>query len=372
MRGLHMPVDRIRSWLCDSALPLWADVGFDRQHGGFVERLRADGTPDLDVHKRTMVQARQIYVYSHAAALGLLPDASLAEQGFDFLMRHACPDGMQAGLVHAVTREGAVVDETRDSYGHAFFLLAFSWLYRATGSSDARRALDDIAIAIEKLRHPSGSGYRERDGTVEQRRRQNPHMHFLEAFLAAYAATGNEQFLARADEIVALFEGNFFREGMLLEFFDDDLRPAPAPEGRIVEPGHHHEWVWLLQQYEYARGRDMSAHRQKLYDATSRHGHDARSGLVFNEIWADGSAKDMSKRLWPQTEALKSELVTGWPTAVADATIDRIFRHFLEPAAPGGWVDRLTADNHPLDAPMPASSFYHLFLAFSEYLGRRP
>jgi mannose-6-phosphate isomerase len=80
----------------------------------------------------------------------------------------------------------------------------------------------------------------------------------------------------------------------------------------------------------------------------------------------------MSKRLWPQTEALKSELVTGWPTAVADATIDRIFRHFLEPAAPGGWVDRLTADNHPLDAPMPASSFYHLFLAFSEYLGRRP
>jgi mannose/cellobiose epimerase-like protein (N-acyl-D-glucosamine 2-epimerase family) len=187
-----------------------------------------------------MVQARQIYVYSHAAALGLLPDASLAEQGFDFLMRHACPDGMQAGLVHAVTREGAVVDETRDSYGHAFFLLAFSWLYRATGSSDARRALDDIAIAIEKLRHPSGSGYRERDGTVEQRRRQNPHMHFLEAFLAAYAATGNEQFLARADEIVALFEGNFFREGMLLEFFDDDLRPAPAPEGRIVEPGHHH------------------------------------------------------------------------------------------------------------------------------------
>ena len=32
-------------WMRDQALPLWAAQGVDRTHGGFFEKLNADGTP---------------------------------------------------------------------------------------------------------------------------------------------------------------------------------------------------------------------------------------------------------------------------------------------------------------------------------------
>lgn len=62
---------RVRQWLVQSALPLWARAGIDGEHGGFVERLMLDGRPDLSVPKRLRVQARQIYVFAHAKLLGL-------------------------------------------------------------------------------------------------------------------------------------------------------------------------------------------------------------------------------------------------------------------------------------------------------------
>src|ERR1700712_4538627 len=71
-----------RNWIIDSPLPTWAERGFDTQHNRFRERLSWNGDP-VNVAHRSMVQARQIYVFSHAARLGWFPEgAARAESAF--------------------------------------------------------------------------------------------------------------------------------------------------------------------------------------------------------------------------------------------------------------------------------------------------
>jgi mannose/cellobiose epimerase-like protein (N-acyl-D-glucosamine 2-epimerase family) len=351
---------RIRGWLCDCALPRWAEA-----KTGFAECLMPDGTPDEEVPRRIVVQARQLYVYSHATVLGLMPRAAdVAEAGFHNLLRHGAPDGLARGFVHALGANGDVLDPGRDLYDHAFLLLAFSWYWRASGDPRAAQTIKAVVKVIQGLRHPSGTGYRE-DPAGSLPRKQNSHMHLLESFLAAYAATGQGEYLEQAGAMAALLPHFLNGGGQILEFFDDDFRPFPHPAGALVEPGHHHEWIWLLGKYSKASGSRQNGRMQILYEL-ARAGTEAQSGLVYNALWADGRIKDGGKRLWPQTELLKAELMLG---LAGEASVTRIFCHFLEPAPDGAWIERLDENNVPLRAAIPASSFYHLFLAFTEYLG---
>src|SRR3546814_4749154 len=77
-----------------------------------------------------MVQARQIYAFSHAALLDALDGAlAAAEQGFRCLTRHyAHGDG---GWRHRVTREGLPLDDRRDLYDQAFVVFALAWYHRS-------------------------------------------------------------------------------------------------------------------------------------------------------------------------------------------------------------------------------------------------
>jgi mannose-6-phosphate isomerase len=351
---------RIRGWLCESALPRWADA-----QAGFAERLLPDGAPDLKAPRRIMVQARQLYVYSHAAVLGLMPGAfDVAQTGFQTLLRHGAPDGLENGFVHVLGVDGDVLDASRDLYDHAFLLLAFSWYLRASGDPKAVQAIKAVASAIEKLRHSSAMGYCE-NSAGRLPRRQNPHMHVLEGFLAAHDATGEAVFLDRAGAMVALLPRFLNGNHMLLEYFDDALQPLPDLSSAIVEPGHHYEWIWLLAKYAKASGRDQDSVMQALHRHV-RASTEPQTGLVYNALWSDGRLKDGGKRLWPQAELLKAELALGLP---GDASAARLFRHFLAPAPAGAWIDRLDENNAPLGGTIPASSFYHLFLAFTEYLG---
>lgn len=367
---------KIRDWLRRDALPLWAGAGVDRDCGGFVERLDFAGRADHRVPKRVRVQARQIYVFSHAKILGLCDSGDdIAAQGYDFLLRHACPDGIEGGFVHALDRDGTVRDARRDTYDHAFLLFAFSVFYRATGRGDVRAMLDRLRGAIAaRLRHPAGGGYAVDDGGSTARL-QNPHMHMFEAMLAAHEATGDARFLAGATELFELFATCMFdpAEGVLREFYDAAWRPAAGDAGRIVEPGHHYEWVWLLHRYAGTAGIAFPRAAERLFEFADRHGWPDGSALVCDALWTDGAVKQASTRIWPQTEAIKADIAMAEARGVAagpriDATVAALFAGFLDRPVAGGWIDWIGAKGEPLVDFIPASSFYHLFLAFSEYL----
>src|ERR1700759_5420609 len=85
------------SWMFDRALPFWSVNGVDSADGaplGFCAHLDLDGSPATVAYKRVRVQARQVYVFSHAALLGWSEGLSVARRGFDFMQGHgALPSG---------------------------------------------------------------------------------------------------------------------------------------------------------------------------------------------------------------------------------------------------------------------------------------
>ncbi len=331
-----------------------------------------DGRP-LDVPHRLIVQARQIHSYTLAARRGWSADGDrLAQTAFRSMVRdYRAPDG-QPGWVFTISRDGAPVDARRDLYAHAFVLLALGCHVGRTGDPEARMLVDEmLGFLDDRLKSPAG-GYVEGLPAADVPRRQNPHMHLFEALLNLWENTREKRHLARAGDILRLFTQRFYQPGtgVLLEYFDQEWNPAPGEVGRVVEPGHHCEWIWLLRWYERETGADVQRYVDGLYEYVARHGRDG-IGLLPDELLDDGSVRTASRRLWPMTEAIKAHVIEarrGRPGALEAAVslADTMFERFLSGAIPGGWIDRFDAAGAPVGDFMPASSLYHVIGAIDE------
>lgn len=370
------PADTLQNWLFGETLPYWARHGYDRDCGGFHERLDETRRPVVRDGKRAMVQSRQISVFAQAALRDRMPEAAdLALAGYDFLTSHyRHPDG---GWRFRVARDGGAMDDTRDLYTHAFVLFGLAWRFRLDRSAAARALADETVQVLDRaMAHPAG-GYHEAidpaGRPAEGPRRQNPHMHLFEALLEWHAASGDAAWLRRATALAELLAARFCVEGTLREYFTDDLSPAPGAEGRLVEPGHHYEWCWLLHRYQQASGDPRyAALAATLYAFAEAHGVDPASGGVIDAVDCAGTPLQRSRRCWPQTEAIKAHIArfeaTGDPNArdrIADQA-GAFLRAHVEGMPPGAWREHLDKDGKPLVTVLPASSLYHITLAAAE------
>lgn len=356
---------RVRRWLFDQALPLWAEAGIDAA-GRFVEKLDFEGRPLTGLPRRTRVQARQVYVFAEAASLGWTGAETVARCGLEALIRdHGRDDGL---WVRAVDDAGAVIDPTPDLYDLAFVLFALAAARRVLKDERALPlALSTLAAIETRMADPVHGGWQEALPPVLPRR-QNPHMHMLEALLAWQAIAPEPAFEAAARRVLDLFATRFFdREHLMLgEFFTADWSVAPGGAGQVIEPGHHLEWVWLLDQ---ARRLGFDGHdrlAQALFASALTNGFDA-GGMVVREVDRIGVVRDGGRRLWGQTEAIRTLVLRG-RHARALALIDGVFATHLATAKPGLWVDSYDAQGRPQDASVPASTLYHLMTAFSALL----
>lgn len=332
-----------------------------------------DGRPFSRAPQRLIVQARQIHSYVLAARKGWHADGDrLARMAHASMLRDfRAPDG-DPGWVFAVDRDGVPVDGRRDLYAHAFVLLALGSYAGRTGDPAVLALADETLGFLDRYMQSPRGGFVEALPPGERPRRQNPHMHLFEAFLNLWENTHERRYLERAAEMHWLFTERFFQPetGVLLEYFDEEWRPAPGEAGHVVEPGHHCEWIWLLRRYERETGSDVQRHVDALYGHVQRHGRDG-AGLLPDELLDDGRLRTPSRRLWPMTEAVKAHLLEahrGRPGALEAAVslVDLMFERFLSGAAPGGWIDRLDAAGAPLGNLMPASSLYHVVGAIDE------
>ncbi len=361
---------RLEDWIRHQALPLWRERGMSPEPGGHWERLLADGTPDRDANVRLRVQARQAFVFAAACGRGWYPEGEAPGRQLLALMDRVAslPGG---GYGHLMNNRFELLDRRQDLYDHAFYILANAWAYRAWGDTEALARAEALVRHIDRRLAADHGGWLEGDYPAEHRR-QNPHMHLLEAFLSLYEATFDARWLARAGEIVTLFETRFYDPGarVLREYFTEDWWPAAGEAGELVEPGHMLEWVWLLNWYGRCSGRDLSRYSDALYDQALVLGL-ADSGLLWDAVDARGRVLQASHRCWPMTELIKACLVrarAGDPDAEerAAAAIDALFAHYLNTPTPGAYVDRLDARGERLVDLAPASSLYHLLVAALE------
>jgi mannose-6-phosphate isomerase len=368
MTGTADIVDVLKHKMIANALPLWSSEGWDAQSGGFVEKLNANGKADLTAPRRVRVQARQIYCFAKAAQLGWYPQGGeMARQGLDYMLAKAkSPDG-KPGFIHVLAPNGEVLNPLRDTYDHAFILLALAEVYRLDRDPRVRSEIGELANFIDtSLRSPDG-GYLE-GVPASMPRRQNPQMHMFEAMIAAFDATHEQAFQARAGDLFGLFIANLFdaQKGVLGEYFEQDWsRIEPVS----VEPGHQAEWVWLLKGFERITGCPTAKYRSLLLQSALRfHDH---SGCLIDEGDASGGIVKATRRLWPQTEIAKAWLAQAeagedGATGEARGALQRLDEHYLCHPVRGGWYDQFDSDGRSLIDPIPASSFYHILCAVAE------
>jgi mannose/cellobiose epimerase-like protein (N-acyl-D-glucosamine 2-epimerase family) len=362
-------IARLKARMIDHALPLWSGEGWDRATGGFIDRLSPDGRADAQAPRRIMVQARQIYCFAKAAQMGWYPQGrEVALKGLDYLLTKAkSPDG-KPGFVHVLTPEGAVLKPGRDTYDHAFVLLALATVYALDRDAQIRGEIDALCHFLDtQLRSPHG-GFLE-GLPPSMPRRQNPHMHLFEAMIAAFDATHDNVFQNRAGDFFALFLTNLYdkQKQLLGEYFEEDWsRIEPVS----IEPGHQAEWAWLLKGFERITGCPTGRFRGELLASALRY-RDAATGCLIDEGDTAGNVKRHTRRLWPQTELAKAWIAqaeAGDAGAADEArgALVRLERHYLCHPVAGGWHDQFDRDGNSLVATIPASSFYHVLCAVTE------
>ncbi len=368
----------LREHLVGELLPLWERHGLDRVRGGYWNRLGPDLRPLLDGHKRLLVHARQIFAFTRGVELGAGAWArAAAAHGLEFLVSRF-RDTRHGGWFTSTDDAGAPLDRHKDLYGHAFVIFALAHHHRVFGEPEsARLARETLGLVYERLRDRVAGGFLE--GASEDwkpiagPRRQNPHMHLVESLLALDEIGSDADALREAHALVELLGARWIdaRTDALGEHFDPSWQLLAGDVGRIVEPGHHFEWVWLLDRLDAREPRESTrALARRLFDFARRFGVDTDGG-VLDQVDRVGNPLATGKRLWPQTERVKALAARAHATGDADlrreldAGLGYCFARYVDPAT-RGWHEQLARDGSVASEAQNATSVYHVVSAICE------
>lgn len=371
--ALRRRAKEARLWLFESCFPLWAEHGLT-DAGLFPEVLSLQHDELARDVTRVRLQARQTYLFAEAWRMGWRRDtaARLVQSGVSILTGPAlAASGLPGKTLHADGR--GLADASADLYDTAFVLFALAEAASGPGpAGEALASANAVLGALDRLARDTAHGGYAEALPAPAVRLQNPHMHLLEACLSLYRAERNADHLARASEIIQLFETRFTagEGGLLGETFARDWSARAGEAADIVEPGHQFEWVWLLHTWSRLANKPLPDAAARLYSFGLSTLDEA--GRACQEVTRHGAAHDASRRTWPQTEALKAHLAMYGQRGddrFADAacrSFDVLMDEFL--TEDGGWTDHFAADGSVLAKDMPASTGYHVVLAFAELI----
>lgn len=375
--GIHSTIDPLKARLVKRWGPKWHGAFRDKALGGYFERLNRNFKPILTGQRRLVSQCRQLSIYSHLAFVQKGGDYNSIREDFEFIVDRY-HDAATGHWWFSIDDNGDVKDRYTDLYALTFVIFSFSHYYRATNDNRARNlAAEALKFIQSHFRMDGLPGFAEAvgadDAPIKKLRRQNPHMHLLEACLFAHEVWGGAEYLQIADELVCLFYDYFFdkENAVVREFFEDDLS-IHAAEGNKVEPGHAFEWVWLLKKHEFIHGDTRhEVATLALLNAANQYGWDEVHGGIYDTLDPSGAVIADTKRIWPFCESLKANvlMLESGPDrqGLKDRTRDMVsvFKDkYMDER--GFWTEWLTRDLHPVTDYMPATTPYHVYFGIME------
>lgn len=360
-----------RSFVFEQLLNNWSIHGINKELNFSYESMTHDWKNNPVGRIRLLTQCRQLYTFSHAYQIKNTPEwQALLTPLFDFITTHYF---LEDRWIFSLNDNFSVKDKHSDAYALAFVLLAFSHYYKVTRDERALVYIKKTHLfLLENMQAESGGFYESYPIDFKQIRRQNPHMHLLEGYIAAYEITQDQDYKKTIESLLSLAFEHFYDKNTktLNEFFTKDWDNDPAT-GNQVEPGHHFEWVWLLYQANrLLPNPDYTDLAQQLWITATRHGL-AKNGGIYNQIDSETYLPiDKEKRIWPITEYLKAITVVpiGKEEKVdrLEKALDFIQQFYFLPN--GRWNEYLYEDNTPKKYPLPGTSCYHVFLGVTEVL----
>ena len=276
--------DWVRAHLFETMLPFWARRAFDPDAGGFVSALSQTGERLPEDMRACLVQSRCLYSFSHAAVLtgeGWAIEA--AERAYLCLIsrfRH------RSGLwvTAATPREGGRRDERLDFYDQAFMLFSLGWWARIGDRNAALTLAEETFAALEqdtrRSSRPAAGGRTMPPSCPAGRTRI---CICWKRCMPCTRPAASPSGWRGPRRIVSCFcrASSTPRPPRCREFLTADLDPATGDPGRLREPGHAMEWVWLLLQHHRLTGnRSVLGPAHELYRTARRDGCDASGHLV--------------------------------------------------------------------------------------------
>lgn len=381
-----VPTD-IQAAMSDEALRLLDFGAQSRTEHGFGW-LSDEGTVDDAQGVQLWITGRMTHCFSLAALMGLSQYAPLATHGIAALRSGALRAESDGGWYSRVEMDGSVAPGLRTSYDHAFVVLAASSA-RLAGVEQADELLREAIESFERLWWDEAAGMvvDARDPQtleVDPYRGVNANMHWVEALLGAWGATGEREHLERASRIAArvasMFTDHAFR---LPEHFNEAWEPLldynrdiPADKFRPFgsTPGHWLEWARLFAQLAYAcdeagvaRDERLDAIPPFMYRLALLEGWgvDGQPGFVYTTDF-EGHPVVAQRMHWVLCEAIATaqtlKLMTGDASYGHDVALfwEYARRYLIE--APGQWRHELDALNAPAQGTWAGKpDIYHAF-----------
>jgi len=309
----------IEEELARNILPFWTKT-IDQEKGGFVGRIRNDGTIIEDAPKSAVLNTRILWTYS--AVFRYFREEKyreLARRAYRYIRRHF-RDRKKGGIFWMVDAYGIPIDEKKQIYAQAFGIYALSEYYRITEDREAVEWAGQIFTLIEEKSYDAEfPGYFEAfdrgwdllaDVRLSakdrnERKTMNTHLHLLEAYTNLSKVWESRKLRRRLEGLVEIFLDRIIDEGTghFHLFFDDRWNVRSD----AFSFGHDIEGSWLLFEAGKVLGNKKLSARidrasLRLAEATLREGVDTDGGVMHE---GDGHrVVDTDKHWWPQAEAM--------------------------------------------------------------------
>lgn len=340
--------------------------------GGFGHLdTRGRLVPDAPI--RTFQTCRMTYCFVLSVLLGNDADRNLIRGGLRALQEEL-HDHENGGWYDTLNCDGTPKVDSKAAYGHAFVLLAAASA-TAVGEPAATELLREVRAVIDDRFWDDATGVMRESYDAAWTTREaycgaNANMHAVEAFLVTADATGDVEYLDRAERIALTFIDGFAREcnWRLPEHYSADLEVLPEYNRRNplhhfrpygVTPGHLLEWARLCIQLSGSL-RAASAvddwhleAARELYERAvgDGWGADGRAGFVYT-VDFDGRFVARTRMSWVLAEAISAAAAlheaTGESRYAADVERwwDAAQRFFVD-RADGSWHHALDETNTP-------------------------
>ena len=300
--------------LLDDVLPFWIRHGPDREHGGLITGLAADGAI-IDTDKAIWLQGRAAWTFStvHHTMRQNPEWLALARSCLDFIRTHGRGPGGK--LYFTVTRDGKPLRMRRYVYSECFAAVGSAAYSVAAG--DARAREEALAYFSTYLHHSFTPGVMppKTDPVSRPMKGVAPLMIAIVTAQEIRRLLGDETVRGATctqwiDRSIAEIERDFFKPdlGALMEVVAPNGDVIDHFDGRTLNPGHAIECAWfILHEAKLRRDARMQRLGLAILDLMWRRGWDPEFGglLYFTDIhgkpvqeyWAE------MKFWWPHNEA---------------------------------------------------------------------
>jgi N-acylglucosamine 2-epimerase len=301
--------------LLEDVLPFWHRHGPDREHGGLITALTADGAI-IDTDKAIWLQGRAAWTFSTVYhTMRQNPEwLALARSCLDFIRSHARGPGGK--LYFTVTREGKPLRMRRYVYSECFAAVG-SAAYSVAAGDDPRARAEALEYFSTYLHHSFTPGVMpaKTDPATRPMKGVAPLMIAIVTAQEIRRLLGDETVRGATctqwiDRSIAEIERDFFKPdlGALMEVVAPNGDVLDHFDGRTLNPGHAIECAWfILHEAKLRRDARMQRLGLAILDLMWRRGWDQEFGglLYFTDVHGKPVQEYWSemKFWWPQNEA---------------------------------------------------------------------